>query len=848
MLRACLDVLAVSPSVVLSRLAASLVTAVPACVNETLYTLSALALSTTSELRRDSVVETLACIVDSTDVDLNLSILSKLLLARNCSSGIQRLMVLVATRGERVPFETAAPTCMALALMCEGAMSRNEPLPAVVDTPVASLTHRLVPMPNTTMVDDWGLSSGQVRGSSPVDPRKGGKYYYEVVVPPTGRNVIHMGWGTREHEQQSSFHHVGADNHSVAFDLQSILHVMGGGQEYHPPRQIRGGDVVGALLDVDINQMCWSLNGEEIGMWMMVPLPTVEPLFPFVSARVDDGKVEIKLGNTRFCPEGFSDFSIDVSEETFTRKSSEPPQSFHFYEQLCHWANDLCTLGIRLEDIKGGDNKWEARGRTQLALYSLVAEKVQDANGSLASLQPYLQHLDSLSALALSASSLEASVRSLEHCAASYSRVKRLLLFAARWGVVERVLVSAMDRDARAFPVTVDMALAKQPASNTLAVLQNSIFGQLYSATQDENIFRRRNMLTIKLNGSISEDGGGILRTVLSLLAEEMMFTFNSVTSEREPPKLPIFRCNDHSSLFNVIPNTECLHGPNAEQCQSMLRWLGKVMGNAALTGRIMLAVSFPKILWMKLVDDSPSIEDLFYDCNDTCKKSLEDPDLLLSDLYFDAFPFVDQVSLLQTKGDDEKVPSSPLTGPPGGMFVMPSSDDLTVVGHSRSKHQQKMLNRRREAATNSLLSELDEAIGFIKEGMESVIPTAALAEMHWDDLRRRVTGSSTQTPSDLLREMDMEGLSSSVRAMLTEAVESLPPDLCSRLLLFCTGQSRLPLPEKIKVVELDEPSKVPSSHTCSPITLTVHNYRDTEEMRSKLLTAISNAYEFGFV
>jgi hypothetical protein len=103
-------------------------------------------------------------------------------------------------------------------------------------------------------------------------------------------------------------------------------------------------------------------------------------------------------------------------------------------------------------------------------------------------------------------------------------------------------------------------------------------------------------------------------------------------------------------------------------------------------------------------------------------------------------------------------------------------------------------------------------------------------------------------TVSDFLAQTDLAMLKPNVRDMFVSAVTEMTDETRATLLLFSSGQPRLPLPEKIKVTCGDNPEAIPTAHTCSPITLTIQPYASSAILRQKLAVAVTHAYEYGFV
>ena len=303
----------------------------------------------------------------------------------------------------------------------------------------------------------------------------------------------------------------------------------------------------------------------------------------------------------------------------------------------------------------------------------------------------------------------------------------------------------------------------------------------------------------------------------------------------RTQPRLPLFVNNDHSTIYNVVPNLSIINDENSlvpkKIILSMFRWLGQMIGNTVLSGATVFAVSFPRLMWKFLVNDHITIEDYFADCSDTAQGALQLDDFLMSDEFFCAFPNMESLS--------SAVP----------MIAATSHDELSSAPQTpTTADRAEVLRVRRESAEQALIHQYDEPLSAIRSGFNNVVPSAAVSEMRWNDLQRRVCGIEALSSDDIIQAMDLTALTPVVKTMLKEAIASMSAETRSRLLLFCTGQCRLPLPEKIKVHCGDNSAKCPSAHTCSPISLQIQEYGSTEEMMARFSVAISHAYNFGFV
>jgi len=164
------------------------------------------------------------------------------------------------------------------------------------------------------------------------------------------------------------------------------------------------------------------------------------------------------------------------------------------------------------------------------------------------------------------------------------------------------------------------------------------------------------------------------------------------------------------------------------------------------------------------------------------------------------------------------------------------------------AEEERALAAARRAAAEKALVHQYDLQLEAMRKGFLSVVPQDALREMTWIDLQRRVCGTQNFTADDFIEWLDMTLVEAETAAILLKTIRDMSGEQRSRLLLFCSGQTRFPLPEKIKVVVGDDRGKYPTAHTCSPITLTVQPYQTVAECQKKFVVSMAHAYDFGFV
>lgn len=949
-----------------------------------------------------------------------------------------------------------AKACACMACTVE-AMAHQRPLPPMLGKPFPYL----VALTETRLNEGGELLVGQVRGSVGVAPTKGGKYYYEVEVPhefvSDRSKTIVMGWGTVEHERIASAQHVGSDLHSWGFNCREHLRLMMTEQALPVPRRPNQGDVIGSMMDLETMMVCWTINGQEIS-WVSVPAQgDGEDIFPYVSASVEPQSVKIRLGNTRFKPAGYQDYTPPSDRLLWAEESggaapaptkagqvpfSPPPQSYEFYQQLCRALEEASIT--TLEDASLLSLLDTTAARSVLRQYPRLLDVMRaDQPGSLPraapprgaqgrrataeekeegvqKLLPYIQRLRRAQELTIVVARHLSLIEKSPYLMSCYKKATDLLFSSGRWTIFElqpggrpkysgghalAVLVSVrkakrvrkeadaewlaqhpgvvaaptltsstravaagavalsatqtmLDDDDDSFgapppPPPVRGTAAAQRGSrsrsgssgdardgaeeedeeeyvdvesggsdddddddvedegevrragnlgrSSLAELRNtlhdvygsganltpeerrlrcSVTGQLFTQLEKTRVYQRARMFAVQLEGTLAVDAGGVTRSVMSMVGEELSYRF--VRGVRVDPLLPLFRLCGHSTIFTVVPNMTGLYSSEAADdgaegglLRRMFEWLGKLVGNMVLCGTLKVPLDFPRLLWKTLTfqEDTITLADYAYDIDDNITAALEDDEFVLSDDFFASLPEHVRASPAFLKGlhgsggnsggggDGHGVEGAvhsamASTRPLRPYVCMTPAMSMQDMSHLALEELEEFaadaeaaeVRRRRALAQEALLHQYDPAFLAMRAGLTSVVPAASLRSVRWEDLRARVCGNGAASTEHVLAELDMSPLPPSMRAMLTQVLSSFTESQLSRFLLFCSGQSRIPLPEKVLVNCGDEAGRLPTAHTCSPISLLLQPCSTAAELQNSLEACLTHAAEFGFV
>ncbi|CAD2221330.1 Zn-finger in Ran binding protein and others/SPRY domain/HECT-domain (ubiquitin-transferase), putative [Angomonas deanei] len=775
----------------------------------------------------------------------------------------QRTTVFARLNGAPVTNVSSSTKAVYALVKLMDAMKHKTPLPRLLEHNVGVVLPHVVALADTQVNEAGDLLSGQVRGNIGVSAHQKGKYYFEMVVPPTVDERVVMGWGTLLHEQEASFQHVGADNHSWGFDCRDRLRIIGDEQRLRivPPS---AGDVIGSYVDMQSLTVAWSVNGREVGKVSM-PYSGSSEIYPYVSGAVAPNAVQVRLTNTQFKPDGYSDYTFDDTPLWELNETAEP-QDYEFYRSLCCLLEEANVTEVpSLKRL----TKWlKASSHHSLwSKYPAVQRVLTSQSWSAEKLLYYIQVLQAVSDITVTVSHGFYIVENSPYLTQVYKKATSLLSSTSRWILFDTQVSSKLSvymPHPRDVSLSIHVAQTIYDDNNSLLRFIYSVTYQLFSQLENAPVYRFPVMFVVNLWDYETIDVGGVTRSVLSMISDELNYRVENGT--RIDPVLPLFKLCDHSSVFTIVPNsvdfmTEDDSLPDGETYanlqQRLLTWIGKLMGNIVLRGTLKLPLALPRLAWKYLTYDTPVIEDYFFDIDDKMRNSLLDDAFLMDTELYYSIPGVGrlQEEAIRYLASAPAVasPTSPLSPRRNSLLssVTPtlSSSDLAEYEPPAQGGEEPVseVERRRKIAEYALLHQYDVSLGAIRSGLASVIPPSALRNVRYGDLQTRVCGLSSVSAEQVLAFTDCSSLPEEVYGFFKKAITDLTDAGRSQFLLFCSGQRRLPLPEKIYVSCGDDPNLIPTAHTCSPISLLIQPYATLEQMKEKLNWSLYHGKEFGF-
>jgi hypothetical protein len=488
------------------------------------------------------------------------------------------------------------------------------------------------------------------------------------------------------------------------------------------------------------------------------------------------------------------------------------PQSYEFYAELNLFVQTV--LDVRSSaDLVSRLSRESTVAAHELASYTQVSS-VLNAGAfvdkiSLLPLQPYFVRLKKLDELTAEFAPL-INLRRRTELFDIFGVLKNLCSRATEEQIQTRIMTPFQHRQGKKVSVTIHTMQA-QPTSATGAfpTLMRCVFGQLYLQLQQTTIdtFFVSPIFTVKLAGFGSTDAGGPYRDVLSQLATEIMTTHPSKQCQLNP----LFVNCGRGDVAAIMPNVALL---SSAQTSLMLEFFGKLLASFFLT-QDLLAVELPPLFWKLLLGEETTIKDLATLDSDIAKL-LQPEELMMrtQEELEERFPGITDMwrAIVEDNQQfllDENLP--------------PETEDGA-----------RLLSRRIVA---SEIERFAEAISFIQQGFDQVLPLYTLQAYRWQKVELLICGTPKLTFADFRNECDIQ-LNAHDSAMFLTVLEGMTDEDRTSLLRFTTGQSRLPLKTKIKVTHNGNKDTLPTSSTCF-FALRLPSYSSAEKMKERLLYAV---------
>jgi E3 ubiquitin-protein ligase HERC2 len=294
-----------------------------------------------------------------------------------------------------------------------------------------------------------------------------------------------------------------------------------------------------------------------------------------------------------------------------------------------------------------------------------------------------------------------------------------MLLFKNK--IIQRAIEKLPAESSKSRQVRIKRIQAKEFLDSGVCDQQGkiTIFGQLYTqCTQDETLVKCFNLNGVDdqifgclFSGEHADDHGGPFRDMLTSMAAEIL-----------SPALPLMvRTANNRNEIGSDRNCWTINcGSTTPTHEELFRFLGYFLGFSMRT-KSPLDLDFPPLFWKKILDEPTSIEDLKAVDKYTYQllKDTEEHAKVLSEEEFD----VAVEETFTTTLSDLKVAE-----------LCPGGNDKRVT----HKNVQEFI----DLVVKARLNEADKQYGWIKEGIEKVVPISIFAFLTARQLEWRVTGN----------------------------------------------------------------------------------------------------------
>eukprot|EP00208_Stichococcus_sp_RCC1054_P008392 CAMPEP_0206151274 /NCGR_PEP_ID=MMETSP1473-20131121/38734_1 /ASSEMBLY_ACC=CAM_ASM_001109 /TAXON_ID=1461547 /ORGANISM="Stichococcus sp, Strain RCC1054" /LENGTH=645 /DNA_ID=CAMNT_0053548813 /DNA_START=284 /DNA_END=2221 /DNA_ORIENTATION=+ len=323
---------------------------------------------------------------------------------------------------------------------------------------------------------------------------------------------------------------------------------------------------------------------------------------------------------------------------------------------------------------------------------------------------------------------------------------------------------------------------------------------------------RMKRPLKVVFVGEAGVDEGGVAKEFFQLLTDQLLNPDFGMLQEEVETRQLWFRASHIQSLeeFELI---------------------GSLVGLAIYNG-ILLDVSFPLVLYRKLLGNVPTFEDL-RDFKPSIYSNLER--LRQLDSGFEDLGLVFQAEQENEFGDG----FHPVDLRPGG-------GDVPVT-------QDNVLEYIEEYARHLMVTSISSQFEAFKEGFSKVCGGAALELFFAEDLQLVLQGIICYDWGALRQHTRLEGFSPSDDVVLWfwETVGEYDEEQQRRLLSFVTGSDRVPikglgaLTPPFALVKNGDEDRLPTAHTCFNVFM-LPAFKDKATLQRRMQQALENSQGFG--
>ncbi len=385
----------------------------------------------------------------------------------------------------------------------------------------------------------------------------------------------------------------------------------------------------------------------------------------------------------------------------------------------------------------------------------------------------------------------------------------RLLDFSVKRAEVRSRIKKLRDRQGR-----------ERPENRQLHIRRAHVLEDSFRHLSNRSVEEIRGKLSIVFVGEEGLDGGGLIKEWFSILAREIF-----------KPDIALFELS-HDGCYK--PNADSKVHPEFSR---YFRFVGRLVGKVLLDD-ILLNAYFTRPIYKHLLGQVLTYEDM----------EGVDPD------YFKSLKWILENSI---EGVMEYTFSESTE-----YFGKTEVHDLIENGRNIPVTDENKAEYVNLVSAYRMTNAVKEQLAAMVQGFEEVIPKETISILNAAELELMISGTPDIDIEDWRANTEYTGFTVGSKQIqwFWDVVRELSKDDLARLLMFCTGTSKVPLegfsalqgmqgPQRFSIHRQHaDDAKLPSAHTCFN-QLDLHEYSSKEILRERLLLAITEGCEgFGFV
>ncbi|OUM58495.1 hypothetical protein PIROE2DRAFT_47930 [Piromyces sp. E2] len=349
-----------------------------------------------------------------------------------------------------------------------------------------------------------------------------------------------------------------------------------------------------------------------------------------------------------------------------------------------------------------------------------------------------------------------------------------------------------------------------------ITIQRNELLNDAYHTIMMSSPEELKRKLIVSYVGEEGVDAGGLLKDF-----------FYNVAKEIGNPDYMLFQyASDNSYELNINRYSSTVHSNYLEY----YKFIGRLLGLTVLHKQT-LPISFSLLFYKKILDKAVDFTDLNYVDKDLYKNLNWLRETTGSENLFLAFELEEEDCF----------------GRHSVVELKPNGRNITVTDANKSEYIDLVMKKKLNYGDE------EEQMMAVKEGFYDIIPTDLKNLMNERDLNFLISGTNEIDVKDWENNTNYIGYTREDRTIVNfwKCVEGFSNEKRKRLLLFVTGNSRLPVTGfkdlqarngkvgRFTIRKLGDINDLPKSHTCCNY-LSIPPYPSYTELKQKLLYSIT--------